>query len=272
MNAADSLAALLDRLAASAGETAYFSELELADWPVAAVVMLKTAGLLTKGPPADLVTCSGCEEACTMAVEIASTSAGKLRAFVVCDKRDDVARVTVPSELQEQWICSPARLADSLARLLDTRRSADNAAGHWDLGVLKGTRGSAHVVLFIERELRLEVAGHVLVLSDVLELGGQGLKLDRLQIVRCVDSPVAAAGVAESAALRRERIRKRLAELKALKVRNFNQVLAEEEGLSIARIKQLLKPEKDEPAAASSWFDPFFSLQGASQKGAKTKR
>ncbi len=86
-----------------------------------------------------------------MPVEVATTASGNLRAFVVCDQRDDVARVAVARDLLEQWACSPERVADVLARLLGTRRSdGDAAGGRWDMGVLKGTKHSAHVVLGIE--------------------------------------------------------------------------------------------------------------------------
>lgn len=270
MNPADMLPALLDRLAAAAGEVALFSERELAEWPAAALARLKTESLLSKGPPADTLTCPGCEEDCTMPVEIATTASGALRAFVVCDKRDDVARVAIARDLLEQWTCSPERVADVLARLLGIRRSgSDSTALRWDVGVFKGTKqNGAHVVLGIENELRLTIAGHSLPVVDVLELGDKGLSIERRVLLRCVDNPVAAAGGQESAEQRRERLRRRRNELKAAGTRNFNKVLAEEEGITVERIKQLLKEETaDQPA---NWFD--LSPKGATQKKPKRQR
>ncbi|MBI4985618.1 MAG: hypothetical protein HZC24_09840 [Rhodocyclales bacterium] len=87
MNPADVLPAVLDRLAAAAGEVALFSERELAEWPAAVLARLKAEGMLVKGPPADTLTCPGCEEDCTMSVEIATTASGTMRAFVVCDNQ-----------------------------------------------------------------------------------------------------------------------------------------------------------------------------------------
>jgi hypothetical protein len=76
-----------------------------------------------------------------MPVEIVTTASGAMRAFVVCDKRDDVARVAIARDLLEQWTCSPERVADVLARLLGTRRNnGDTAALRWDVGMLKGTQ------------------------------------------------------------------------------------------------------------------------------------
>lgn len=273
MNQVDVLPAVLDRLAAAAGEMALFSERDLAEWPATALARLKADRLLVKGPPADTLTCPGCEEDCLMPVEIATTAGGTLRAFVVCDKRDDVARVAIARDLLEQWTCSPERVADVLARLLSIRRSGSDAtARRWDVGVLKGAKGSAHVVLGIENELRLTIAGHSLPVADVLELGDKGLTIERRALLRCVDNPVAAAGGQESAEQRRERLRKRRNALKASGVRNFNKVLAEEEGITVERIKQLLAEEKEEPAPAKSWFDPFPKSKGTTQKKPKTQR
>lgn len=274
MNFADVLPTLLDRLAAAAGEVALFSERELAEWPAAAFARLKAEGLLVKGPPADAVVCPGCEEDCTMPVETDVTPSGTLRAFVVCDKRDDVARVAIARDLLEQWTCSPERVADVLARLLGIRRSgSDSAARRWDVGLLKGTKqNGAHIVLGIGNELRLTIAGHSLPVADVLELGDKGLSIERRALLRCFDNPVAAAGGQESAEQRRERLRKRRNELKASGVRNYNQVLADEEGIGVDRIKQLVKEEVKEPAAAPSWLEPLKNTKGATQKKPKPQR
>lgn len=198
MNFADALPALLDRLAAAAGEVALFSERELTEWPAAALARMKAEGLLVKGPPADTLTCPGCEEDCLMPVEFVTTSSGTLRAFVVCDQRDDVARVAIARDQLEQWTCSPERVADVLVRLLGIRRSSDDAAGRWEVGILKGAKGKAHVVLGIEHVLRLHLAGHILMLADVLELDEKGLSVDRQALLNCVDNPVAAADLAST--------------------------------------------------------------------------
>lgn len=269
MNMADVLPTVLDRLAAAAGEVALFSERELAEWPAAALARLKAEGLLVKGPPADILTCPGCEEDCTLPVESDTTASGALRAFVVCDKRDDVVRVAIARDLLEQWTCSPERVADVLARLLGIRRSgSDAAARRWDVGVLKGAKGSAHVVLGIENELRLTIAGHSLPVADVLELGDKGLTIERRALLRCVDNPIAAAGDEPSAAQRRERLRKRRNELKAAGKRNFNQLLAAEEGISVSTIKQLLQ-EKKQP---ETWLGGNLITKRTVQKKPKTQR
>ena len=269
MNQADVLPAVLDRLTAAAGEVALFSERELAEWPAAALAQIKAEGLLVKGSPANVVVCPGCEDDCAMPVETDTTPGGTLRAFVVCDQRDDVARVAIARDLLEQWTCSPERVADVLAQLLGIRRSGNDAtARRWDVGVLKGAKGSSHVVLSIERELRLTIAGHSLPVVDVLELNDKGLSIERRALLRCVDNPVSAAGDEPSAAQRRDRLRKRRNELKSAGKRNFNQLLAAEEGISVSAIKQLLQ-EKKQP---ETWLGGNLATKRTVQKKPKSQR
>ena len=209
-----------------------------------------------------------------MPVEMATTAAGTLRFFVVCDRREDTARVPVPRVQLEQWQCSPRLLADGVAKLVGLRRSlSDDDPRRLDLGVLKGTQASAHVVLHVESALTLHIAGHVLPLPDVLAWTDKGMTVDRRALVRCVDNPVAAAGAKESAEKRRERLDARRKELIASRVHNFNEVLAQEEGLTTTRIKQILKAKPQEPLADAK--DPvslLSQLQRASSGEAKRQR
>lgn len=269
MKEAAVLPALLGRLAAASGDAACFSAQELAEWPPTVLKRLKAAGLLVAATPAASVICPGCEDECTMPVELATNAEGEVRPFVACDKREDTARVPVPQALLEQWQCAPRQLADVLATLLGLRRPmTDNDPARYDLGVMKGAKHSAHVVLTVEHGLQLAIAGHTVPVADVLELGDKGLAVDRRALLRCVDSPVAAAGDKESAEQRRERLRKRRDELKAQGERHYNKVLAEEEGVTVERIKQLLKDETaDQP---DNWFD--LSPKGTTQKNPKPKR
>ncbi|MFY9327495.1 MAG: hypothetical protein WAO76_05670 [Georgfuchsia sp.] len=269
MSNLDVLRMLLDRLAASGGEEACFSVQELAELPTTSVKRLKAVGLLIPSSPADTVICPGCEEDCAMAVETVATPKGT-HAFVACDKREDTARVPVPLSCLEQWQCAPRQLADVLAILLNLRRPAtDTSATRFDLGVLKGTKHSAHIALNIGRTLHLGIAGHHLELADVMELGDKGLILERRALLRCVDNPVAAAGDKESSEQRRDRLRARAQELQAAGESAFIKVLMAEENLSKTRIQQLLKEEQP---TAPSWFDPSTKAKGATPKKPKAQR
>lgn len=266
MTPADALADLLARVAAADGAATMVSERELAEWPASAVGLLKAEKLLVMGAPADAVTCPGCEEDCTMPVESAITPGGKLRAFVTCDKRDDVGRVPVATDLLVQWGCSPERLADALSRMLGIRRSeGDAAANRWSVGVLKGAKHSANVVLDTGRGMQLSIAGYTLALADVLELGDKGLALDRRALVRCVDAPVAGGGDMESAEQRRERLIARVNQERAKGTRGFLKVVAEEEGFGVSRLKQIIY-DKPEPANKYLAILPKTSLKKAKPK------
>ncbi len=249
MKEAAVLPALLDRLAAASGDAACFSAQELADWPTAALERLKAAGLLVAATPAASAICPGCEDECAMPVELATNAAGELRPFVACDKREDTARVPVPLALLEQWQCAPRQLADAIATLLGLRRPmTDNDPARYDLGVMKGAKHSAHVVLTVGNGLLLAIAGHTLPVADVLEFGDKGLAVDRRALLRCVDNPVAAAGDEESADQRRERLLARVREEKAKGTRGFLKKVAAEEGITDGRLKQIIYAKKHEPA------------------------
>ncbi len=68
-------------------------------------------------------------------------------------------------------------------------------------------------------------------------------------MTRLVDQPVAGAGDEESAAQRRERLKKRVQAVKAKGTKAFLKTVAEEEGISSSRLKQLLR-EEPEPTKA----------------------
>jgi len=65
-------------------------------------------------------------------------------------------------------------------------------------------------------------------------------------LIRFADKPIAASGDAESAEMRRSRIRKLVETEKKAGNRAFQKSVAEREGISVSRLKQILeeKPSK----------------------------
>ena len=61
---------LLNRLGANNGAPIFISNRELNEWPIDLVVAIKSYGLITQAPPATNVTCPGCEQSCSMPVNI----------------------------------------------------------------------------------------------------------------------------------------------------------------------------------------------------------
>lgn len=242
----DAITELLNRVAALQGATALINADELAQWRGEAVTAMKTQQLITRARPASSAVCPGCERECVMPVHVLTDKAREPAAFIVCDKRDDINRVPVPVARLEQWQASGDSIADLLAGLLDLQRPSmgSSSVGRWEIGVFRGAKHASHLVLMAGEKLTLTLAGHSIALTDVLAMDGDTFKVDKRRLTRLVDDPVAGAGDVESAEQRRERIRKRVDELKAKGVKAFLKAVAVEEGLSISRIKQLVQDEK----------------------------
>lgn len=238
---------LLERVGAGHGAAVLVSDYELSQWPSAAVTEIKTRRLLSKTRPASSVVCPGCERECMMPVHTLSDTARCPAAFIVCDKRSDINRVPVPINRLEQWQASGDSIADLLAGLLGLHRSGASGtnATRWEIGMLKGAKHSSHLVLLADDNLTLTLAGHLVALTDVLALEGNAFKVDRRTLNRLVDQPVAGAGDTESAAQRRERLKKRVQVLKTKGTKAFLKAVAEEEGISVSRLKQLLREETE---------------------------
>jgi hypothetical protein len=242
MTPLEALLELLDRVGASRDAAVLVSEEELSRWPAEAVRELKAKMLLVRARPAVSVVCPGCEQECVMPVHTPSAGAGTAASFVVCDKRDDINRVKVSAERLRQWRASAAAIADLITGLLGLRSQDAGAmsSGRWEIGMLKGRKHSSHIVLIADGQLTLCVAGHTVALADVLTLDGDSFKLDRQTLIRFVDKPVAGAGDQESAAQRRERLKKRVQAEKAKGNKAFLKKVSEEESISVSRLKQLL--------------------------------
>lgn len=243
MTQQDTLSELLTRLGASKGAAVLVNEEELKGWPVESVKAMKGAKLLVKAQPASGVVCPGCEQQCVMPVHtLVDKAGGHPRSFVVCDKREDINRVDVALEQMEQWQFTGTALADLLAGLLELRRAdtGDGSAGRWEIGVLKGAKGSSHLVLLADGGLRLKVAGYSVEVSEILTLESKKIKADKRALVRLVDKPVAGAGDIESAELRRARLKKLVDAEKNKGNKAFLKTVAAGEHIAVSRLKQIL--------------------------------
>jgi len=249
MTPQDALCELLARLGASKGTAVLISEEELSRWPAAAIRAMKSQNLLVKGRPAANVVCPGCEQECVMPVHMLTHETRDPAAFIVCDKRSDINRVPVPIRRLEQWRVSAISITELITGLLGLRRPdpSNTAIGRLEVGLLKGGKGSSHMVLLADGRLTLTLAGHSIGLADVLTLEDSGFKLDKQTLIRLVDKPIGRAGDAESAAQRRERIKKRVQAEKQKGNRAFLKTVAETEGISVPRLKQLLHADPTRP-------------------------
>lgn len=236
---------LLERVGARQGAAVAVSDHELARWPSAAVKAIKSEGLITKMRPATSVICPGCERECVMPVHVLTDKAREPAAFIVCDRRSDINRVVVSVSCLERWQATGDSVAHLLAGSLGLHRSelSSTDAARWEVGMLKGAKHSGHLVLVADGTLTLSLAGHSIPLADVLALEDNAFKVDRRMLNRLVDHPIAGAGDVESAAHRRERLKKRVQAVSAKGIKAFLKTVAEEEGISVSRLKQLLTAE-----------------------------
>ncbi|MBC8366755.1 hypothetical protein H8E52_05025 [bacterium] len=189
MTPEDALIELLDRVAALQGASALISTNELAQWPGEAVTAMKAQKLITRARPASSAVCPGCEEECVMPVHTIPQPSGDPALFIVCDKRDDIGRISVPTASLEQWQASGDSIAELLAGLLGLQRPnmGISSAGRWEIGMLKGTKHSSHLALVVDSTLTLSLANHSIPLTQVLALDAHGLKLDKHALLRALD-------------------------------------------------------------------------------------
>ncbi len=251
MTGEDALADLLGRIGAARDGTVFLDDAQLQDWPSEAVTAMEAAGLLSPASPATSVICPGCEEQCTMPVHMLLAAGAPADAFVVCDKLPHINRVPVELDSLKRWHASGEAVAALLARLLNLRRTVTSTAyRRWEVGALKGTKGSSHLVLHADGVLTLSIAGHTLALADVLTLRGDQFLAKSRVLIDCVNHPAAGGGAPESAAQRRERLAGRLEELRRAGHRDFLRRLSREEDISPRRITQILA--KGSPPSSKS--------------------
>jgi hypothetical protein len=203
------LAHMLDRLNRAESTQELFGADEIAEWPAGAFDTLAKAGLLRSASPAQVLTCMGCEQYCSMPVNVIPALEHRpARIFIACDKRDDIGPVRVEATRLRQWQFSGGAVADAVARLLGLNRSPQKDPGHnrWVLGTLKGIKHKAQVALALDGGAALLVAGHNIPLTELLTLSSGALVVNRDELVRCADKPTAESGTHRysSSVVRRE--------------------------------------------------------------------
>jgi hypothetical protein len=114
------------------------------------VEVLVAARLVKRASHATSVVCDGCEEACLSDVEFIGGEGGTPpRAYVVCERREDIGRVEVPLERLRRWTVDLGSLADVLAQNLGAIGGVEEmVAGQlWWLGRAAFRAGRADVFM-----------------------------------------------------------------------------------------------------------------------------
>jgi hypothetical protein len=171
MTESDLLEHIFERLSrADSGEEIFGAD-EAAQWPGGALEVLVKSGLLGRAEPARVIECDGCERNCFMPVHVRPAEGNRpARAFISCDKPEDVGRVPVDLGRLAQWRITGGILAGAMARLLGFLQAPqeDGAGKRWTLGMLKGNEHKAQITLAVANGVALKVAGHDIPLAEVL--------------------------------------------------------------------------------------------------------
>ena len=191
---------VLDRVAGSRDHTTRISARELAGWPVDAVAALKSQRLLRRSRPATSVICPGCEQQCAMPVYTVvgpGASAGQTDrwSFVVCDKRDDINRVTVEPDRLTRWQSSPAAVCDFVADCLGLRPSGKriDADGLMQIGMATGEERRQMLCLRKKQwELELVAGDGTIPLAELVDFSQGHYGLNKTAIGQLVDASLTA--------------------------------------------------------------------------------
>jgi hypothetical protein len=186
---------LLERLGAGAAKTILINENELACWPDEAVAALKTQKLLIKAKPATSAICPGCELECVMPVHIIPAKENlPARAFISCDKRSDISRVTVSLAKLNQWQCTIDFVCKFIANSLELRQSNQytDKPNLINIGIVMGNKRSQMLCLEADGVLSLIAGGSRLPLTELIEYHAGAYSLDAVMIRQLVDSATTA--------------------------------------------------------------------------------
>ncbi len=199
---------IFERLSHAKSGEEVFDANEAAQWPEGALEVLIDFGLLGRAEPAQVIECDGCERSCFMPVHVRPAESDRpARAFISCDKPEDVGRVPVELARLARWRITGAMLAGVATRLLGftSPPRLDSIGKSWTLGQLKGKEYNGEVKLSIESGTILSVANQTVPLLNILTLGRRGLIANKVALLKILKSATQqpASGVG-SAAWRRQ--------------------------------------------------------------------
>jgi len=125
---------IFERLSrADSGEEIFGAD-EAAQWSGGALEVLIKSRLLGHAEPAQVIECDGCERNCFMPVHARVAEGNRpARAFISCDKPEDMGPVPAEFGRLAQWRTTGGMLAGAVARLLGFTKppQEDSVGKHW---------------------------------------------------------------------------------------------------------------------------------------------
>lgn len=189
----ETLEYILDRLGYSQDQQAIFGVDEVDNWFPGIIKNLIKNGILQEVQPAKVIACPGCEEHCYKEVDILpAQNKQPARAFIACDKRDDIGRIHVDLSLLKQWQISGELLVKIFSKLLGLKEKPKSSStkNQWTLGIYKGKKHNDYIVVSIENGVLLKLAGYEMPLIEVLTLKEKKLIVYQDELIKLVDNPI----------------------------------------------------------------------------------
>ena len=174
---------------------AFFFWDEVKDWPAGILDILITSRLLQPAQPMDIIECDGCEEKCIMPVTVYPAGGDKPgRAFITCDKHEDMGRIKVSFDRMRRWRCSIGAVRSFIAailglRLSDKRTSTSNLL---EIGIATGNKRSQMLCLQTDGELSLTAGNSQIPLAELIVYQEGSYSLDGRIIRQLVDTSTTA--------------------------------------------------------------------------------
>jgi hypothetical protein len=186
----DVLRELIQRLGSADDGTISWEQVRA--WPEGALEAFLAAGWLKPTAPAASVECPGCEENCFMPARVLPASNERpARAYVVCDRRDDMGRVKIPLVRLQQWQLTHGQVARWVSRELGLKAKPqkDGSTGLYKLGIMPGKDRLGLLELSVTHPASLSTSGHSLPLQDVLFIDSGRLVIERSTVIAMIDMP-----------------------------------------------------------------------------------
>jgi hypothetical protein len=174
------LRALLATLGPNGRDPLFVTRSETAHWPPSLFNALLETALVRPAGSANIVVCRGCDHACAMNVNSDThPQTGNSRAFIVCDRRDDMGFIGLDSCDLKQWQLSRRQLADFLVTNLSlTPSSISVDAPVIALGWTTSKHGRRHVCLQFEGAAQLSIDNGIIPLDQLVFWKGSAIAVD----------------------------------------------------------------------------------------------
>lgn len=167
---------------------------QVREWPAGATGVFEKAGWLKPTVASSTVECPGCEENCFMPVHVLpARNEQPARAYVACDRRDDMGRVKIAMPQLQQWQVTEGQVARWVSGALGLRGKLkqDKASGAFLLGNLQGKKRVGAMEFQTVELVSLKTSGHSLPLSELVFFNNDRPSIDRAAILELVDLPPA---------------------------------------------------------------------------------